>query len=130
MRNKFQPGIQFKTIDQLLDYIPTKERKIVEILRDIILDTLPHCTEKLSYNVPYYSLKKRICFIWPGSVPWGKVKEGVMIGFTYGSQLTDLGYLDKGNRKTVFTKTYFSPTDMDSKIITTLLLESAIIDKR
>ncbi len=130
MRNKFQPGIQFKTIDQLLDYIPTKERKIVEILRDIILDTLPHCTEKLSYNVPFYSLNKRICFIWPGSIPWGKIKEGVMIGFTYGSQLTDHGYLDKGNRKTVFTKTYFSPTDMDSKIITTLLLESAIIDKR
>ena len=104
MAGIFQPGISFRNIDQFLDFLPDGEKRMTEILRTIILDTLPQCKEKLSYNVPFYKLRKRICFIWPSAIPWGNVKEGVMLGFTNGSQLTDDGYLEKGERKSVYTR--------------------------
>ena len=79
---KMQP-VNFKHIDEFLDYLPEQERRLVDFLREIVLDCIPDAREKLSYNVPYYSRNRRICFIWPSSIPWGKVKkEGVMFGST------------------------------------------------
>jgi hypothetical protein len=46
--------------------------------------------------------------IFQKTVPWGKVKkEGVLLGFVKGHLLRDeMGYLEKGDRKQVYTKTF------------------------
>ena len=105
--NKFQP-IKFSSIEDFLDYLTPYELEIVLMLRDLIKTSIPNVKEKLSYNVPFYSLHKRICFIWPASVPWGKVeKNGVILGFSNGNLLPDPeGFLEKGTRKQVYTKTF------------------------
>jgi len=126
---KMQP-VNFKDVDEFLDYLPEQERVVVEFLREIVFDCIPDAREKLSYNVPYYSRNRRICFIWPSSVPWGKVKkEGVMFGFCTGHLLTDdIGYLEKGNRKIVYTKTFFTSGEVDVNLLKSFILEAVELD--
>lgn len=123
--------ISFRNVDEFLDYLPDNERLIVDWLREVILECLPECQEKLAYNVPYYYGKRRICFIWPASVPWGKVaRNGVMLGFSKGYLLNDeIGFLEKGNRKQVFTKTYFEVVKEEEDILKAFLYESLELDR-
>ncbi|MBX7205162.1 MAG: DUF1801 domain-containing protein [Bacteroidia bacterium] len=130
--NKFQP-VNFTGLDDLFAFLPKNELDILKALRSLILECMPNVKEKLSYNVPYYSINKRICFIWPGSVPWGGTREGVLFGFTNAKQLTDeWNYLEWGERKTVGTKTYLNAVQVlnDTDIIKTLLFEAAEADAR
>lgn len=112
--SKFQP-VKFNSIEDLLCSLPTSERQVVDFLRSIVREMAPHVNEKLSYNVPFYSIHKRVAFIWPSSVPWGKVRpDGVQFGFCYGNLLHDeLGWLDRGTRKQVYTKTWQHIAEID-----------------
>lgn len=130
--NKFQP-VNFADLNDFFAFLPKEELQIVKALRELILECIPNAKEKLSYNVPYYSINKRICFIWPGSVPWGGTRKGVMLGFAYGKQLTDeWNFLEWGERKTVGAKTYLNTKQVfqDADIIKTLLFEAVEIDAR
>ncbi len=96
---------KFRDVDEMLDFIPEDELIMTLHLRELILQTVPEIKEKLSYNVPFYSLKKGICFIWPASVIWGNKKtySGVRFGFSYGNRLNDhRKILDRGSRKQVY----------------------------
>ena len=126
--NQFQP-FDFRNVSEMLDFLPEKELKITEQLRQIVFDCITDAKEKLAYNVPFYYRHSRICFIWPGSVPWGKVKEGVQLGFCKGNLLSDVGYLDTGKRKNVYTKTFHHTGEIDRDKISQLLLEAAWIDE-
>jgi len=65
-----QNGIKVTSLSDVWEYLPGDERVITDILRQIVLETLPrHCREKLTYNVPFFYGKRRICVIWPASVP-------------------------------------------------------------
>jgi hypothetical protein len=69
-------------------WLPRDEREIVDVLRQIVLENLPKgAVEKFAYNVPCYYGKKRICIIWPASVPRGGIKRGVLLGFFQGYRL-------------------------------------------
>lgn len=124
-------NISFGSIGEFLDYLPDDERKIVNILRKIITDSIPNIQEKLSYNVPYFSKYYRICFIWPASVPWGATPiNGVQLGFCYGNLLQDdSDYLEKGTRKQVYIKTFHSVQDIDEALIRSFLYDAMAIDE-
>lgn len=127
--SKFQP-VKYTDVDDLLFSLPKDEYEITMFLRKLIFDCLPGVKEKLSYNVPFYYLNKRICFIWPGSVPWGKTKPGVAIGFTKGYLLSNPeNYLEREDRKEVFMKTFFNVGDINVDILRLLIFEAAEIDK-
>ena len=120
----------FRTVGEFLDVIPEEERKIVTALQYIIFECIPECEEKLSYNVPFYYRYSRICYIWPASVPWGGVKSGVSIGFCRGYLLSDeIGYLDKGNRNHVCTKTFHSAEEIEPELLKSYLFEATEIDE-
>lgn len=127
--NKFQP-IRFASVNDFLDHLPPAELKLAERLRSLVQECLPDAKEKLSYNVPYYARHARICYIWPGSVPWGKVPEGgVALGFCKGHLLADAGYLETGTRKEVYTKTFYTTRDIDADRVRQLLYEAAAVDE-
>ncbi len=126
--NKFQ-NVSFKSISDFLSYLPEEELFIVERLRELIFDCIPDAKEKLSYNVPFYSRFSRICFIWPGSVPWGTIKSGVLLGFCKGHLLSDISYLEVGERKEVYTKTFYNLKEINTPVIRQLLHEAAVIDE-
>lgn len=122
--------ISYKSISDFLDFLPGHERIITEELREIIFQCLPDVSERLSYGVPYYYGNRRICFIWPSSIPWGNVKkDGVLLGFCYGNQIEDqLNFLEKGSRKQVYMKTYFQKEDIVDGPLRTYLYKAAEID--
>ena len=129
--SKIQP-VKFQSIEDFLGYLPDHERKIVDLLRQIISQCIPDCRDKLAYSVPYYYRFSRICFIWPSSVPWGKVKlNGVQLGFCQGYLLPDdLQYLEKGSRKQVYTKTFFHLNDIKLDMVKTYLLSAVEVDEQ
>ena len=127
--NRYQ-DISFRTVEELLLFLPDEQRKITEILRRLVQECMPDAEEKLSYNVPFYSRYARICFIWPGAVPWGKKeKDGVELGFCRGDLLPDSSYLQRGSRKQVSIKTFYHPREIDAELVRQLLYEAIVADE-
>ena len=120
-------GMQFKTIDELLDYLPEEEIEIVLSLRKIILECIPNCKEKLAYNVPFYYCHSRICFIWPASIPWGKVEKGVAIGFCKSASFLDETFeIEKFASKLIFT----TVKEIDIAFLRQQIYEAVLIDEQ
>lgn len=132
---KARPGgqnISFKSIDEFLEFLPEDEFKTVELLRKIVFSCIPDCTEKLSYNVPFYKKHSNTCFIWPSSVTWGEnmKQRGVRFGFSNGYRLQDeIGYLDRGNRKQVYWRDFYSAKEIDIALLKAYIFEAALIDE-
>lgn len=123
---------KIKSLVQLYELLPENEKIIVDVLRHIVLDTLPaYCKEKISYNVPYFYGKKGICIIWPAVIPRGGIKEGVLFGLWYGNKLNDVDkYLTHGNNKQIFYKIYKTPEEINQQKIVRLLKEAIKLDKQ
>ena len=120
-------GIQVKSIDEFLDNLPEDELEIVLFLRKIILECMPDCKEKLAYNVPFYYRHSRICYIWPASIPWGKVEKGVAIGFCKG-----ISFLDETFETTKFTSklTFNSVKEIDVPLLKQQIYEAILVDNQ
>jgi hypothetical protein len=98
-------------------------------LREIVMNCVPDAKEKLAYNVPYYYRPSRICFIWPGSVRWGGIKSGVLLGFCKGHLLRVSSPLERGSRTDVYTKTFYTGNEINQAKLSQLLFESVAIDE-
>ena len=126
-------NVSFQSLDEFLEFLPEEERIVTTKLRNLVLDTLPEINERLSFNVPYYRLKKDICFIWPASVLWGKHKTytGVRFGMTSGYLLHDeTRYFNLGNRKQVTYRDFIQPTEIKIELLKAFLFEAAILDEQ
>ena len=124
-------NVSFRSISEMLEFLPEDQLEMGQHLRELVFETVPGIKERLSFNVPFFRIRKGICFIWPGAVSWGsKTREGVEFGFNYGNLLADeAGYLERGNRKQVFSKRFFSTNDINDEILREYLLEAAEIDE-
>jgi hypothetical protein len=128
---KPEVSMKIRSLLQLFELLTEEERIIVDVLRQIIVETLPErCKEKISYNVPFFYGNKGICIIWPASIPRGGIKEGVLLGFWYGNKLKDKDhYLTHGTNKQVFYKIFKSAEDINEKAIVKLLKEAIKLDE-
>ncbi|HNS12851.1 MAG TPA: DUF1801 domain-containing protein [Bacteroidia bacterium] len=125
-------NVSFRDISDFLEFIPENELKIVNVLRTTVLNCLPECTEKLSYQVPFYKIHKNICFIWPASVYWGKTQSynGVIFGLSYGHLIIDEeAYFEKGKRKFVTMRKFESIEEIDIDKLRSYIFEAALIDE-
>ncbi len=124
------PPPKINSLVQLFEILPERERIIVDVLRQIILDNLPEgCHEKISYNVPFFRGRRGICIIWPASIPRGGITEGVLLGFWQGNKLKDEDkYLTHGTNKKVFYKIYKSTDEINEAAIVKLLKEAVRIN--
>jgi hypothetical protein len=122
--------MKIKNLVELFTILPEDERIIVDVLRQIVLETLPpYCKEKISYNVPFFYGNKGICIIWPSTVPRGGIKKGVLLGFWYGNKLKDVDkFLTHGTNKQIFYKIFQTPEEINDKPIIKLLKESIKVD--
>jgi hypothetical protein len=72
--------MKIKNLVELFEILPENERIITDMLRQIILETIPdYCKEKISYNVPFFYGNKGICIIWPSTIPRGGIKSGSIL---------------------------------------------------
>lgn len=124
-------NVSFKNVEELLEFLPEDELKIVEMLRKIVFRCIPDIEEKISYNVPFYKRHFNICYIWPSSVQWGNVKySGVQFGFNKGYLMQDdIDWLEKGKRKQVFWKTFHSVKEIDIDLLKAYIFEAALVDE-
>lgn len=120
-------GIQFKSVDDFLDYLPEEELGVVLFLRKTIQECMPDVKEKLAYNVPFYYRHSRICFIWPASIPWGKVNKGVAVGFCKGDLLTDETFK---STKFISKLTYLTVKEIDIDFLKQQIYEAILIDEQ
>lgn len=123
---------KIRSLVQLYNLLPEDEKIIVDVLRHIVIDTLPsYCKEKISFNVPYFHGKKGICIIWPATIPRGGIKSGVLFGFWYGNRLKDVDrYLTHGTNKQIFYKIYKTPEEINQTKLIRLLKEAVNLDKQ
>lgn len=122
--------MKIRNLVELFTTLPEEEKIIVDVLRQIIVETLPkYCKEKISYNVPFFYGNKGICIIWPSTIPRGGIKKGVLLGFWYGHKLNDHDhYLSHGTNKQIFFKVYETVEKIDEKQIKKLLVEAIKLD--
>jgi hypothetical protein len=122
--------MKIRNLVDLYALLPENERIIVDVLREIVIETLPdYCQEKISYNVPFFYGNKGICIIWPSTVPRGGIKKGVLLGFWHGHKLIDQdGFLTHGTNRQIFYKIYQSFEEIDDKPIKKLLKEAIRLD--
>ena len=116
-------GIEFKTVEEFLDYLTADELEIVLFLRKIILECMPDCKEKLANNVPFYYRHSRICYIWPATIPWQEVSNGVAIGFCKGDSLLDETF-------TTAKFTFDSVKEIDIAFVKQQIQEAILIDEK
>lgn len=122
--------MKIRNLVELFTLLPEDEKIIVDVLRQIIIETLPdYCNEKISYNVPFFYGNKGICIIWPSTIPRGGIKKGVLLGFWYGNRLVDKDrFLTHGTNKQIFYKIYHNAEEIDEKPIKKLLKEAIELD--
>ena len=123
--------VSFKSIEEFLEYLSGEELEMVQKLRSLIFQAIPDVHEKLSYNVPFYKRNAGICFIWPPSIPWGsKTYPFVRLGFSKGYLIEDEeGYLEKGDRKQVYTRDFRRLEEIDDDLVLTYLTKALIVDE-
>jgi hypothetical protein len=125
--------VAFKNVSDFLNYLPKDELEITNFLRQMVLEIMPHAKEKLSWNIPSYSINKSICFIWPASVKWGKKETyvGVRFGFMHGNLLNPANtYFDLGKRKMVSWRDFKSITEIDAEILKATIYEAMFVDEQ
>ncbi len=116
-------------VDDFIADLPTAERQLMEVLRSLVLDTLPEAREQLAYGVPFYYLRRRVCYLWPASVSGSGAREGVVMGFCRGHLLSNEdGLLHSGNRKEVSNVVFTTLNQINPGAIEKCLLEAAIVD--
>jgi len=110
--------------------LPEKERLIVDVLRQIVLEQLRNdYKERITKGASCYYGKRHICSIWPASVPGGGFKKGVLLGFGQGPKLKNKnGYIHSGTNKKIYYRIIQSVEDIDEKEIIQLLKEAIKID--
>lgn len=124
-------NVSFKKLEDFYDYIEGEERKIVLLLRSLIYENIPEVKEKLSYQVPFFYKRKRICFIWPGSITWGNVSQGaVRLGFANGHLMGDQWRgLKLEGRKQVAWIEFTKEQEINTEEIRSMLILADLLDK-
>lgn len=125
-------GLRFASAQELLDFLPSDERALMERLREFVISEAPQLHERLSFNILAYKQRRDICFLWPASVLWGgkKTYEGVRFGFSHADLLEDpSGYLERGNRKQVYWRDLQEFTRTDERMLSQLLAQAVARDQ-
>ncbi|MGE0587063.1 MAG: DUF1801 domain-containing protein [Cyclobacteriaceae bacterium] len=116
-------------VDEFVASLPRSERVITQTLRNIIMDSDPRITEKLSYGVPYFSIRRRICFVWPASAPYGPRDGKVSLGLCYGYLISDHdGLLQMDGRTQVSVARFSALSEIDERKINEIMQEAILVD--
>lgn len=122
--------MKITSLTQLYDQLPDEQLVMTELLREIILETIPGVKEKISYNVPFFYKNKSICLVWPSAIPRGGFTSGVMLAFWYGNRLKDVNnYLNHGTNKQIYFKIFQKVEEIDVKLVKDILSEAVALDE-
>ncbi len=117
-------------MDDYISALPRPEQVIVRRLREIVLNADPRMREQFSYGVPCFFRKRRICFIWPQSAPYGPKDALASFGFCYGNMLSnEQGILKAEGRTQVYIVKYSALAEIDEGVLNEILQEAILVDE-
>ena len=119
-----------KDFDSLLEAINPDERAICLRVRSLILENFPFLRETWAYGAPYYKGKARICFLYPSSLPYSGIENGVNLGFAKGYKLSNMqGLLEMGDRKELAYIHLLQPGTPEESLLLEILHEAVLLDE-
>lgn len=99
-----------------------QEREIASYLHDLFTERYG-MTYKLRYRIPFYDIKKWLCYISP------QKKGGIELCFLHGRWMQDpQGALDAKDRTQVYGITYHNLEDIDEDVLDVLITEAIELD--
>lgn len=108
-----------RLVDEYIESLPDEKREIAELVRELILSTIPHVQEKLSFKIPFYHYHGMFCYL-------NEVKDGIDLGLCRGKDLVDvLPQLEQGKRVMVASVIIRSKKEIQTKQIEEVLLTAA-----
>jgi len=119
-----------KDFDSFLEAIAPEEGAICLYLRDLILQNYPELRETWAYGAPYYRGKYRVCFLYPASLPYSGIEQGVNFGFNRAYLLSNAqGLLNFGYRKEVGYVPVKTLNDIQPDVFLEILHEAVMLDR-
>lgn len=119
-----------KDFESFLDALRPEEQIICIRLRMLILENFPLLKETWAYGAPFYKGRRRICFLYPASLPYSGLEQGVNFGFNRANLLSNhQGLLDSGKRKEVAYIRICTPKDIREKLLLEILQEAVLVDQ-
>lgn len=120
---------KFKDFDSFFESLPPSEQAICLRMRELIRSNFPELKEKFSYGAPFYHLHTRVCFLYPASLPYSGIEEGVSFGLNRGHLLSnEHGLLDMGERKEVAYIRLLQEKDIQEGLFLEILHEAVLLD--
>lgn len=109
------------------DYFLNLENPTVQELmiatHEMILELLPNIRANIKYKIPFYSLRRNICYLNPSG-------NHIYIGFLYGHLLSnEQGILVTAGRKQVRHVDIFSLKDVHREVVKEVILEAVLLDE-
>ncbi|RIV19878.1 DUF1801 domain-containing protein [Fibrisoma montanum] len=111
--------------DYIVNQLPACQ-VLLRRLRQLILNAAPGVTEKISWNVPFYTYRNQyVCY-------FNVLRNGesIDVAFLRGTELPDeAGRLDDRGRKTIKSLVVRSLTDADEDLFLTYLHEALLLNE-
>lgn len=94
--------------------MPQEQRQLVDFLQQVIKNVHPEVTGRLAYGIPFFYLKKPLCYLNPK-------KNGVDVGFLQGQELSKSFMLITAKRKRVASLFFNWEDDVNLKYLQEVL---------
>jgi hypothetical protein len=107
-------------VDHFIFTAPSEYRVILNLLRDIIANTVPDIKEEFKWNMPVYRAKKLCCYI-------STHKDHINLGFYKGTTLSDPDQLLEGTGKDLRHYKIRTLKDVKKKNIAAWLKEACMV---
>lgn len=126
MRVKFA---KHKDFDTFLEALTPPEQAICLRIRLLITENFPQLHETWAYGAPFYKGRRRICFLYPASLPYSGISRGVNFGINRAYLLSnEQGLLQFGDRKEVAYIPVLAESDIREGLFLEILHEAVLLD--
>lgn len=116
-----------KELTVFFSNLPENEQNLALKLFEVIASYKADFEIKLSYkSLFFFYKKKRLFYLWPASIPWGGINEGVRLAFVHGYLFHDdiRRHLSFNDRKEIGVIDFTQLEQIDAALIITLLTEA------
>lgn len=104
---------------------PDKIRVLMRSLRNMIIDSLPYCEEKITYVIPFFYFKRRMCYLYSSN----KKKDLVILGFCQGAKLSNEQNILVGDGTVVRTIEFDLHQPPDMRMVQEVISEAVILQQ-
>lgn len=105
--------------DFILDLYPPNVREIVQHTHQLIYTLIPSIQSSIKWKIPFYHYHKNLCYINPQ-------EDSVILGFVYGSKLSNIHGILEGSGKQVRHITLYQLKDIYEEGVSETILEAVL----